>query len=112
MKNKIFNISKIVLSLAAIPLWFVNWYQYVATVNGDEPGTLKSLISWHNMMDYMDNTIFPYLSITLLVTSAVLNVAVLKYPKLQKRSNIIFCVAMGLYLMLAEFAPWIDLYFN
>lgn len=110
MKNKIFNILIIVSSLLDIPMWFVKRYEYHQLVAGDEPDTLKELIHHYSMMDCLGHTILPYLSIALLIASVVLNIVVLKHPRLQKYGVVIAVVALGFYWVLRKYA--FEIYFG
>ena len=82
MRKNLFCISKIFLSLATIPLWFIEMLGDVATLPDRYTGKLVEYIVWHSMFENFDRVIqpcIPYVFIAIAVVSAIINAFTLKY---------------------------------
>ena len=105
MKNTIFSISKIVLSLATIPLWFVKMFVGIGHLP-NQTGEIVEVIFRHSMLENVGalaNPILAYIAMAIAVVSAFINAIALKYSdsmKIKITSNVTFGVAMGFFLIL------------
>ena len=110
MKNTIFPISKIVLSIATIPLWFVKMFVGVGHLPDQATGEIVEVIFRHSMLENVGDLAHPilaYISMAIAVISSVINVIALKYSnskRIKIAANVTFGVAMGLFLILMLFA--------
>lgn len=106
MKNTIFSVSKIILSVAAIPLWFVKMFVGVGHLPDQATGEVVEVIFRHSMLENIGalaNPILAYIAMAIAVVSAVINAIALKYSdskRIKIAANVIFGVAMGLFLIL------------
>ncbi len=105
MKNTIFSISKIVLSLATIPLWFVEMFIGVGHLP-NQAGEIVEVIFRHSMLENVGalaNPILAYIAMAIAVVSAVINAIALKHPnskEIKITANVAFGVTIGLFLIL------------
>ena len=106
MKNTIFSISKIVLSIATIPLWFVKMFVGVGHLPDQATGEIVEVIFRHSMLENVGDLAHPilaYIAMAIAVVSAVINVIALKYSdnkKIKITANVTFGVAIVLFLIL------------
>jgi len=106
MKNTVFCISKIVLSIATIPLWFVKIFVGVGHLPDQATGEIVEVIFRHSMLENVGDLAHPilaYIAMAIAVVSAVINVIALKYSdnkKIKITANVIFGVAIVLFLIL------------
>lgn len=108
MKNKIVNISKIVLSIGMIPLWFLDMFKGIGHLPNQKTGEIVEVVFWHTMFENTHHPMLAYFSMTALLASAVLNVVVFKYPQIQKLCNIVFVISVGVFLILYLFAASVN----
>ena len=90
MKNTIVSISKIVLSIATIPLWFVKMFVGVGHLPDQATGEIVEVIFRHSMLENVGDLAHPilaYIAMAIAVVSAVINVIALKYSD-NKKINI------------------------
>ena len=106
MKNTIVSISKIVLSIATIPLWFVKMFVGVGHLPDQATGEIVEVIFRHSMLENVGDLAHPilaYIAMAIAVVSAVINVIALKYSdnkKIKITANVTFGVAIVLFLIL------------
>ncbi len=106
MKNTIFSISKIILSVATIPLWFVKIFVGVGHLPDQATGEIIEVIFHHSMLENVGDLAHPilaYITMATAVVSAIINAIVLKSPdgkRIQTTANVAFGVAIGLFLIL------------
>ena len=106
MKNTVFCISKIVLSIATIPLWFVKIFVGVGHLPDQATGEIVEVIFRHSMLENVGDLAHPilaYIAMAIAVSSSVMNAIALKHSDskiIKIGANVIFGVAMGLFLIL------------
>ena len=106
MKNTIFSISKIVLSLATIPLWFVKMFVGVGHLPDQATGEIVEVIFRHSMLENVGDLAHPilaYIAMAIAVVSSVMNAIALKShdsKRIQTGANVAFGIAIGLFLIL------------
>ena len=103
MKNKTaISISKILLSIFPIPLYFVKLFHGVGHLPS-ESGEIVRVDFYHSMLENLELDYLAYISIALLVCSAVLATLELIFKDnrgIRIASNITFSVALVLFLIL------------
>ena len=110
MKNTIFSISKIILSVVTIPLWFVKMFVGVGHLPDQATGEIVEVIFRHSMFENIGDLAHPilaYSAMAIAVVSSVINAIALKYSnskRIKIAANVTFGVAMGLFLILMLFA--------
>lgn len=104
MKSKVLNCGKILLSIIMLPLWFVDMFKGVGHLPDQDTGEIIEVVFRHSMFDNMSSPVFAYLSIAMIIASVVLNVMVLKYPKMRIAGNAVFGFAIGTFVILLLFA--------
>ena len=113
MKKRIFSISKIVLSLATIPLWFVEMFIGVGHLP-NQAGEIVEVIFRHSMLENVGDLVHPilaYISMAIAIVSAVINAIALKSPDskgIKITANVAFGVAIGLFLILMLLASTVS----
>ena len=106
MKKHIFSASKIILSMATIPLWFIKIFVGVGHLPDQTTGEIVKVIFRHSMLENVGDLAHPivvYIAIAIALTSAVMNAVVLKFPNgktIKITANVAFGVAIGLFLIL------------
>ncbi len=106
MKNTIFSISKIILSVATIPLWFVKMFVGVGHLPDQATGEIVEVIFRHSMLENVGDLAHPilaYIAMAIAVASALINAITLKSPDskgIKITANVAFGVAIGLFLIL------------
>ncbi len=106
MKKHIFYIGKIILSVATIPLWFVEMFIGIGHLPDRATGEIVEVIFRHSMLENVGDLAHPilaYVAMAIAVVSAVLNVIALRLPDskgVKISANVSFGVAMGLFLIL------------
>ena len=106
MKNTIFSISKIILSVVTIPLWFVKMFVGVGHLPDQATGEIVEVIFRHSMLENvgdLSHPILAYIVMAIAAVSAFINTIALKYSdskKIKITSNVTFGVAMGFFLIL------------
>ena len=108
MKNKILNIVEIVLSAVTFPLWFIKMFVGIGHLPNPE-GEIVEVIFRHSMYENICDGAHPflvYIAMAIITASIILNVVNLKLSnkKLQTISNIVFGVAVGLFIILLLYA--------
>lgn len=120
MKRKFFGISKIVVSIVTIPMWFVKIFVQSSSWR-DSAGNLNTSIHAHSMFDNIVELqfhivrnlrvpVFAYVTITLSVASALLSFAALRSSdnkKLFVISNVVFFFDVTIFLTLLFFTSLI-----
>ena len=109
MKNKILNIVEIVLSAATFPLWLIKIFVGIGHLPNQETGEIVQVIFHHSMYENICDGAHPslaYIAMAITIASVVLNVINLKSSnkKLQNTSNILFGLAIGLFIILLLYA--------
>jgi len=106
MKKHIFSISKIVLSIAIIPLYFVKMFVGVGHLPDQTTSEIVEVIFRHSMLENIGDLAHPilaYIAIAIALASAVINAVVLKISNIKAIriiANLAFGVAIGLFLIL------------
>ena len=108
MKNKILNIVEIVLSVTTFPLWFIKMFMGIGHLP-NQAGEIVEVVFRHSMYENIcdgANPFFAYIAMMIIIASIILNVVSLKLSskKLQTISNIVFGVAVGLFIILLLYA--------
>ena len=108
MKYKIFNLAKIILSAITFPLWFVKIFVGIGHFPS-QTGEIVEVIFRHSMYENICDGAHPflaYVSMATVISAIVLNIVYLKSnnKKLHAISNIIFGVAIGLFIVLLLYA--------
>ena len=109
MKNKILNIVKIILSVVTFPLWFIKMFVGIGHLPNQETGEIVEVVFRHSMYENICAGAHPflaYIAMAIIIAPIILNVVNLKLSnkKLQTISNIVFGVAIGLFIILLLFA--------
>lgn len=109
MKNKILNIVEIVLSVVTFPLWFVKMFVDIGHLPDRETGKIIEVVFNHSMYENICDGVHPflvYIAMAIVIASVILNAVDLKLSnkKLQTISNIVFGVAIGLFIILLLYA--------
>ena len=105
MKKYFFSISKIILSVATIPLWFVKMFVGVGHLL-NQAGEIVKVIFRHSMLENIGDLAHPilaYIAMAMAVVSAVINTIALKIPSnkaIKNAANVAFGVTIGLFLIL------------
>ena len=104
MRNKILNIVEIILSAITFPLWFVKMYVGIGHLPNRD-GEIVEVVFRHSMYENICDGVHPflvYIPMATIISVIALNVVNLKLnsKKLQTISNIVFGVAMGLFIVL------------
>ena len=111
MKKHIFSISKIILSVATIPVWFVKMFVGVGHLPDQTTGAIVEVIFRHSMLENvgdLTDPILAYIAMTIAVVSAVMNAIAVKSTDskgIKITANVAFGVAIGLFLILLLLAP-------
>ncbi|MDY2914092.1 MAG: hypothetical protein SOV58_05655 [Candidatus Enteromonas sp.] len=106
MKNTIFSISKILLSIATIPLWFLKMFVGVGHFPDQTTGEIVEVVFRHTMLENVGDwahPIFAYIAMAIAAVSAVINAIAVKYSdnkRIKITANVTFGVAIGLFLIL------------
>lgn len=106
MKNIISSISKIVLSIATIPLWFLKMFVGVGHFPDQATGEIVEVVFRHTMLENVGDwahPIFAYIAMAIAVVSAAINAIAVKYSdskRIKIAANVVFGVAIGLFLIL------------
>ena len=108
MKNKIFNIIKIVLSATTFPLWFIKMFVGIGHLPNQE-GEIIEVIFRHSMYENICDGIHPIIAYTAMAAisvSIVLNILNLKSSntRLQTISNVVFGAATVIFIILLLYA--------
>ena len=110
MKKHIFSASKIILSIATIPLWFVKMFVGVGHLPDQTTDEIVEVIFRHSMLENIGDLAHPilaYIAISIALTSSIINTIVFKFPDskaIKITANIAFGTAIGLFLILLLFA--------
>ena len=113
MKKHIFYISKIILSVATIPLWFVKIFVGIGHLPDQTTGEIVEVIFRHSMLENVGDLAHPilaYIAMAIAVVSVVMNTFALKSPDskgIKITANVAFGVAIGLFLILLLLASTI-----
>lgn len=106
MKKLVFSISKLFLSVATIPLWFVKIFTGSGLLPDKNTGEITEVTFYHSMFENIADSIHPvlaYISIAIALISAVTNAIALKFSDntaVKVVANISFVIAIGLFLIL------------
>ena len=108
MKDKILNIVEIVLSAITFPLWFVNMFVGIGHLP-NQAGEIVEVVFRHSMYENICDGAHPflaYIAMGAISSAIVLNIINLKLSnkKLQIVNNIVFGVAIGLFIILLLYA--------
>lgn len=112
MKNKILNIVEIVLSTVTFPLWFIKMFISIGHLPNHETGEIVEIVCHYSMYDNIcddNNSFLVYIAMATIISAIALNVINLKLSnrKLQTISNIVFGVAIGLFIILLLYASMV-----
>ena len=104
MKKLILNISKIIIAIITIPLWFVNIFHGVGHMPNVDTGKIEEVHFYHSMYENMDSlelSFMFYLFIVVVLSSVVLSIISIKTNdrKINKISNIVSVVTIVLFLV-------------
>ena len=106
MKNTIFTIGKMILSVATIPLWFVKMFIGVGHLPDQTTGEIVEVIFRHSMLENVGDLAHPilaYIAIAIAAVSVVMNSIALKAHDskgVKVTANVVFWVTIGLFLIL------------
>ena len=108
MKNKILNIVEIVLSVITFPLWFIKMFVGIGHLP-NQAGEIVEVVFRHSMYENICDGAHPflaYIAMAVIVSAIALNIVNLKLSnkKLQTISNIVFGMAIGLFIILLLYA--------
>lgn len=108
MKNKILNIVEIILSVITFPLWFIKMFVGIGHLP-NQAGEIVEVVFRHSMYENICDGAHPflaYIAMAVIVSAIALNIVNLKLSnkKLQTISNIVFGVAIGLFIILLLYA--------
>ena len=104
MKKHFFSISKITLSIATIPLWFVEMFVGIGHLP-NRAGEIVEVTFRHSVYENIGDFVHPvvaYIMMTIAVVSAIINLTVLKSPDnkvIKTAGNVAFSVAIVLFLI-------------
>lgn len=113
MKKHFFSISKIVLSVATIPLWFVKMFTGVGHLP-NQAGEIVEIIFRHSMFENIGDLappILAYIAMAIAVVSSIMNVLALKSPDskvIKISATVAFGVTIGLFLILLLLASTVS----
>ena len=104
MKNIIINISKMILSLISIPLWFVKFFHGVGHLPSKDTGEIVEVHFYHSMFENMKSlelSFMFYVSVVVVIGSILFAALSIKIndKKINKISNIVSIVTIGLFLL-------------
>ena len=116
MKKSIISISKVILSVATIPLWLVKIFVGVGHLPDENTGEIVEVVFRHSMFENIGDLVHPALAYTAMVIalfSAAMNGLILRFvgelPQVVKTiANIAFWVAMGTFLLLLLLASTVS----
>ena len=114
MKTRAFSISKIVLSAATIPLWFIKMFVGVGHLPDKATGEIVEVIFRHSMLENVGDLAHPilaYIAIATAVVSVVMNSIALKAHDskgVKVTANAVFWVTIGLFLILLLLGSTVD----
>ena len=106
MKKLIFPISKIILCLVTIPLWFVKMFIDIGHLPDKETGQIVKVVFRYSMLENIGALAHPslaYIVMVLALIATIMNTLVLKFSNnklLRITANIAFGIAIGLFLLL------------
>lgn len=110
MRKAVFSISKAILSMATIPLWFIKLFVGVGHLPNQETGEIVEVIFRHSMLENIYDISAPIVSASIITISiiaslfsAALNFIAVKYPsnaKIHQYASIIFGASAGLFIIL------------
>lgn len=108
MKNKILNIVEIILLVITFPLWFIKMFVGIGHLP-NQAGEIVEVVFRHSMYENIcdgAHPFFAYIAMAVIVSAIALNVVNIKLSnkKLQTISNIVFGVAIGLFIILLLYA--------
>ena len=112
MKNKILNIVEIILSVITFPLWFIKMFVGIGHLP-NQAGEIVEVVFRHSMYENICDGAHPflaYIAMAVIVSAIALNIVNLKLSnkKLQTISNIVFGVAIGLFIILLLYASTVS----
>ena len=104
MKKLILNISKIIIAIITIPLWFVNIFHGVGHMPNVDTGKIEEVHFYHSMYENMNSlelSFVFYLFVVVVLSSVVLSIISIKInnKKIDKISNIVSVVTIVLFLV-------------
>ena len=106
MKKHAFSIIKIILSVATIPLWFVNMFVGVGHLPDQATGEIVEVTFRHSMLENIGDLAHPiiaYIAMAVSAFSVVINAIAIKSPHskgVKNTANVAFGIAIGLFLIL------------
>ena len=112
MKNKILNIVEIILSAITFPLWFIKMFVDIGHLPNQAGETVK-VVFRHSMYENIcdiSHPVLAYITMEAIIASIVLNAVNLKLSnrKLQTIGNVVFGVAIGLFIILLLYASTVN----
>ena len=113
MKNKTMNSVEMILTVVTLPLWFIKMFVGIGHLPNQESGEIVEVIFRHSMYENICDGAHPflaYIAITIIITSIILSVLNLNLSnkKLHTVSNIVFGVAIGLFIILLLYASTVS----
>jgi hypothetical protein len=106
MKKHIFSVSKIILSIVTILLWFIKMFVGVGHLPDQTTGEIVEVIFRHSMIENVGDLAHPilaYIAIAIVLASTVMNAFVLIFPNskvIKITANVAFGAGIGLFLIL------------
>ena len=112
MKTKILNVVKMILSAITLPLWFIKMFVGIGHLP-NQAGEIVEVVFRHSMYENICDGVHPflaYISMATIISAIALNVVNLKInsEKSQVIGNIIFGVAIGLFILLLLYASTVN----
>lgn len=104
MKKLILNISKIIIAIITIPLWFLGFYHGVGHMPNVDTGKIEEVHFYHSMYEILNSlelSFIFYLFIVVVIVSIVLSTISIKSnnKKIYKISNIVLIITIILFLV-------------
>lgn len=112
MKKTVLKIVEIVISTITFPLWFIKMFVGIGHLPDQETGEIIEVVFHHSMYENIcddESSFFIYMVMATIIFSIALNILNLKLnnQKLQKISNIVFGITIGLFVILLIYASTI-----
>ena len=115
MKKDVFNIVKIVLSVITFPLWFIKMFVEYALLENQAGEIVKITYRYSMYKNVCEGAhfVYAYISMFIMAVSIVFSIIkiFIKNRKLKLISNIIFGIAITLFIVMLIYASTIDRYY-
>lgn len=113
MRKIILNVTKIILSIITIPLWFIHYLHDSGIVMEPTTNKLVEVVFKHNMFENMESlgcSFMFYVSIVVVIGSVVLSVISIKTTdkKIHNISNIVSIITIVLFIICLIVSSTVD----